>query len=75
MTQKLYDGANCPCPADCSRHGKCAECMRFHHGKKEPTYCEFLAGKIDGDKPLEQPERAQRTGREIRLLDYAPCAG
>ncbi len=75
MAIKLYDGENCPCPADCSRHGKCSECVKFHHGRKEPTYCEFLAGKLDDEKLPEQPERARRTGKQIRLLDYAPCAG
>lgn len=75
MTQKLYQGENCPCPADCVRHGKCSECIKFHKGRNEPTYCEFLAGKIDDQKPVEQPERAQHTGKEIRLLEYAPCAG
>ena len=68
---RLHDGENCPCPSDCSRHGKCAQCIKFHHGRGESTYCEYLHG---GKEP-EQPERAIPSGREIRMLDYAPCAG
>ncbi len=68
----LYDGEHCPCPSDCQRRGKCAECIGFHHGRGEPTYCEFLYGRGEHS---EQPERAIPTGREIRMLDYAPCAG
>lgn len=75
MTIKLYDGRNCPCPTDCRRHGNCTECRKFHQGRNEPTYCEYLAGKLDDESPPEQPDRAKRTGKEIRLLDYAPCAG
>ncbi len=75
MSQKLYQGKNCPCPADCIRHGNCGECIKFHKGREEPTYCEFLAGRGDGAKSEEVPERARRTGKQIRLLDYAPCAG
>ncbi len=73
MAVKLYDGKNCPCPADCVRHGKCTECIDFHHGRGDITYCEHLAGRLS-DTP-DQPTRAIPTGKEIRLLDYAPCAG
>ncbi|MCK5133184.1 MAG: hypothetical protein KAR40_13665 [Candidatus Sabulitectum sp.] len=73
MAIKLYDGKNCPCPADCVRHGKCKQCIDFHHGRGDITYCEHLAGKLD-NMPA-QPQRAIPTGKEIRLLDYAPCAG
>ncbi|MCD4708534.1 MAG: hypothetical protein K8S62_12450 [Candidatus Sabulitectum sp.] len=73
MAIKLYDGKNCPCPADCIRHGKCKQCIAFHHDRGDITYCEHLAGKLD-DTP-DQPERAIPTGKGIRLLDYAPCAG
>lgn len=73
MAIKMYDGENCPCPADCVRHGKCKECIDFHHGRGDTTYCEHLAAKL-GDTP-DQPERAIPGAKEIRLLDYAPCAG
>ena len=70
--QALYDGANCPCPSDCKRHGNCAECIRFHHGRHQVTYCEFLLSKL---QEPEIPERSLASGREIRLTDYGPCAG
>ncbi|MCD6589482.1 MAG: hypothetical protein J7K88_13115 [Candidatus Fermentibacteraceae bacterium] len=75
MTIKVYDGKNCPCPADCVRHGNCKLCIEFHHSKSEVTYCEHLAGKLDDNPRHTQPERAIPSGKEIRLLDYAPCAG
>jgi hypothetical protein len=75
MAIRMYDGKNCPCPADCVRHGKCKVCIEFHHAKGEVTYCEHLAGKQAGNAEHAQPERAIPSGKEIRLLDYAPCAG
>ncbi len=75
MAIKLYDGKHCPCPADCIRHGKCKECIDFHHAKGEVTYCEHLGGRLDDESKPEQPDRAIPTGKQIRLLDYAPCAG
>ena len=68
---KLYDGKNCPCPADCVRHGKCNLCIEFHHGRGDETYCEYQVKK----RNITQPERSIPSGKEIRLLDYAPCAG
>ena len=74
MTFKPYLGAACPCPSDCTRHGNCTECISFHRGRGEQTYCEYRAGLAPpGD--LDQPDAAMPTGREIRMLDYAPCAG
>lgn len=75
MAIKMYDGKNCPCPADCVRHGHCKECIDFHHARGDITYCEHLAGKLTDPGDQHQPERALPTGKEIRLLDYAPCAG
>jgi len=73
MSKKgLYDGTRCPCPSDCSRHGKCSDCIRFHHGRHQQTYCEFLLTKLKGP---EAPERSLPTGLQIRLTDYGPCAG
>jgi hypothetical protein len=67
MTGGLYDGAHCPCPAECDNHGNCKACRAAHQGKGEQTYCEFLARR--------QELRAARSGREIQLMDYGPCAG
>lgn len=74
MSVKLYNPKYCPCPADCSRHGKCKECIEFHHPKGEQTYCEYLESKIDSEK-LEHKNKEYPSGKEIRLLNYAPCAG
>jgi hypothetical protein len=73
MDRRLYQGDHCPCPSDCQRRGRCKECIAFHHGRSEPTYCEYLYGEAAAPPPT--PERAMRTGKQIRMLDYAPCAG
>jgi len=73
MTTVLYQGKNCPCPADCSRHGKCKECIAFHHARNEPTYCEYLKDRFE--KKPAAPDSAVMSGKELRLLNYGPCAG
>ena len=73
MAIKIHDGKNCPCPADCIRHGKCKECIVFHHKRNEQTYCEYLKEKSE-KKPVT-PDEAIAGGKELRLLDYGPCAG
>lgn len=74
MSVKLYNAKFCPCPADCNRHGKCKECRDFHYARDEQTYCEFLEAKVDKEK-LEEEDRIHPSGKEVRLLNYAPCAG
>ncbi|MBI9017398.1 MAG: hypothetical protein JEZ07_09080 [Phycisphaerae bacterium] len=80
MTIELYNGKKCPCPSNCQRHGKCRQCIDFHHGRAQQTYCEHLAGvpyppENADDKAPVTPDSAIQSGKEIRLLDYAPCAG
>ena len=79
MAIKRYNAKNCPCPADCIRHGKCKLCIEFHHGKGEQTYCEYMydkqSGEPENDASVEEDEDTFPSGKEIRLLDYAPCAG
>lgn len=29
----------------CERHGKCAECLEHHKGKKQPPYCKRVKVK------------------------------
>jgi len=70
---QLYDAKHCPCPSDCVRHGKCKECIAYHHDRHDQTYCEYQHNKLD--IVPETPEEALPEGKEIRLLDYAPCAG
>ena len=42
----LYQGNNCPCKyTSCKLHGKCKECIAYHHDKGEQTYCEKLENK------------------------------
>ena len=76
MSEKsfLYQGKNCPCPADCVRHGKCKECIRFHRNRGEATYCEQISEKLEPSW-ASALEANPPTGREIQLLDYANCAG
>jgi hypothetical protein len=31
--------ADCPCTANCERHGKCCECMRHHRAGESLTAC------------------------------------
>lgn len=69
---RLHDGVNCPCPSDCRRRGKCAECIAFHHERHQQTYCEFLMEKLQRGGI---PQRSLPSGREIRLTEYGPCAG
>ncbi len=73
MDIKLYNGENCPCPSDCIRHGECKECIAFHHKRNEQTYCEYLKEK--SEKKPYTPDEAIASGKELRLLDYGPCAG
>ena len=67
-----YTPKDCPCPSDCKRRGHCRECIAFHHGRGEQTYCEFLT---DGPPELSAASGHVYSGRELRLLDYGPCAG
>ncbi|MDZ7816502.1 MAG: hypothetical protein U5N86_11050 [Planctomycetota bacterium] len=70
MTQKDSKfNPNCPCPSDCKRRGYCADCIAFHHGRGELTYCEYVR------RQAKAPSASAKSGREIRLLDYGPCAG
>jgi len=64
----MLENKNCPCPVDCIRHGKCKECIEFHHSRNQQTYCEVKQSK--GTK-----DGIPSSGIEIRLLDYANCAG
>ena len=73
VSPRLYDGKNCPCPSDCVRRGKCAECIRFHHARGDQTYCEYLSARSEATP--ETPDSAAIGGRKLRLLDYGPCAG
>lgn len=74
-TINLYQTENCLCPADCVRHGKCKACIAFHHNRREETYCEAIKSKLTNEKPTETDVGKPRSGKEIRLLDYAKCAG
>jgi len=60
---------DCPCPAECPRHGRCEECREFHHASGGLTYCEQFAKRNSPD------DSGPRTGREFRLMDYGACAG
>jgi len=74
MTVKLYNGKeNCPCPSDCIRHGICRDCIAFHRERAEQTYCEYLDAKSKAQ--YYTMEGASPSGKQLRLLDYAPCAG
>ena len=69
----LYNSEHCPCPSDCKRRGKCKECIAFHHARGEQTFCEYLDQREKSAPPPE--EVPAKSGREIRLLAYGPCAG
>ncbi len=71
----LYQGKNCPCPADCIRHGKCKECIDFHHNRGEETYCEALSRKLEKKTSTGTDAGRPKSGKKIRLLDYTKCAG
>ena len=73
MTMEIHNRENCPCPADCIRHGECEKCIPFHQNRNEQTYCEYLKEK--SEKKSYTPEEAIASGKELRLLDYGPCAG
>ena len=72
--KRLYQGDNCPCPSDCTRRTNCKACIAFHHSRGEQTYCEYLYKDVesDGAPPSDVPVKS---GRELRLMDYGPCAG
>ena len=59
----------CACPADCAMHGKCGECLSYHHGRGEVTHCEYAKEK------LTQGIDIFETDRPVNLLHYAPCPG
>ena len=75
IISKLYQGGNCPCPADCVRHGKCKECIAFHHKRGEDTYCEVLNKNFNKEASTGTDAGKAKSGKEIRLLDYTKCAG
>jgi len=68
----LYQSENCPCPADCSRHGQCKVCIAFHHDRGQLTFCEQLQIRQDTGSSENQ---TAASGRQIRLMDYGACAG
>ncbi len=71
----LYQAKDCPCPADCVRHGKCKECIAFHHNRGQDTYCEVLDKKFNNEQSTGTDAGKPNSGKEIRLLDYTKCAG
>ena len=71
MNVQLYRSENCPCPSDCVRRGRCDECIAFHRARHEQTYCEYLYEKAN----TPSPDASVLSGKEIRLLEYSPCAG
>ncbi len=71
----LYQGNNCPCPADCVRHGKCKECIAFHHKREQETYCEKINKQPEDEVSTGTDDGLPSSGREIRLLNYTKCAG
>jgi len=74
MTTKLHKGKeSCPCPSDCVRHGRCKECIAFHRERAEQTYCEYLA--VKNKAPYYTVDAGAASGKQLRLLDYGPCAG
>ena len=73
MDIKLYNGENCPCPSDCIRHGECKKCIAFHRKRNEQNYCEFLKKKSEAK--FYTLDGATVSGKELRLLEYGPCAG
>lgn len=73
MTITLYNSTQCPCPSAYSRRGHCRAYCDFHHGRGEPTYCEYLKTKQDGVPAVS--DSVYRSGRQVRLMDYGPCAG
>lgn len=38
MKEKINE--NCPCPAQCVRHGHCEECIEHHKKQGGLPYCE-----------------------------------
>jgi len=73
MKIELYNGKNCPCPSDCIRHGQCKKCIAFHRSRNELNYCEYIKKKEK--VKFYTIEGAVPSGKELRLLDYGPCAG
>jgi hypothetical protein len=61
---------NCPCPAECERHGYCKICREHHKAKGTQPHCDKV-GK--SSKPQEVDP--SMTGRDFRLMDYAAGAG
>lgn len=39
------------------------------------TYCEYRADPDSSRTHLGRPQDSVPTGRQIRMLEYAPCAG
>jgi len=44
---------DCPCTADCVRHGDCAACIERHRGLSSLVYCmRLVAARLDLDGKL-----------------------
>lgn len=58
---------DCPCTADCPRHGKCCECVSNHIGKGNlPACLRFLKKDLKEQKLLEKRQKKdqRKRGRE-----------
>ncbi len=42
-TQKSANSKSCNCTYDCSKKGRCCECLAFHRGMNEFPACLFSA--------------------------------
>lgn len=53
---------DCPCTADCPRHGKCCECVANHAGKGNlPACLRFLKEDLKQERKLQrQLEKQER---------------
>lgn len=45
MNVQNHIALDCPCTANCDRHGDCAACVDHHHGKGSLPFCLREIGK------------------------------
>ncbi|MGM0461518.1 MAG: hypothetical protein ACQEQ4_03770 [Fibrobacterota bacterium] len=64
---------DCPCPSECDFHGDCRNCIEQRPCGGDLPYCK--TSKNRDAIPSRKDDRVFASGKEIRLLDYAPCAG
>ncbi|MHC5036097.1 MAG: hypothetical protein ACYTHM_02175 [Planctomycetota bacterium] len=80
---QALNAEECPCDVgDCPRRGICCECIEFHRKIDESPACIARLGDrlrleadAETDAQMGEVEAVEPRADDIRIIDYASCAG